>query len=140
MRSKSALHIHFETRAGKPSVFRITEPLIAAAKARSQTEIITTLGVDLADISWLPHVNGLVTSNDVIIDPKFPMRQLAQRASVLKWIHIIGAGIEPILPLDWLPSGVTLTNNSGIHVQKTGEFAAMALLMLGARLPEMIAN
>ena len=70
MRSKSALHIHFETRAGKPSVFRITEPLIAAAKARSQTEIITTLGVDLADISWLPHVNGLVTSNDVIIDPK----------------------------------------------------------------------
>jgi len=140
MRSKSALHIHFETRAGKPSVFRITEPLIAAAKARSQTEIITTLGVDLADISWLPHVNGLVTSNDVIIDPKFPMRQLAQRASVLKWIHIIGAGIEPLLPFDWLPSGVTLTNNSGIHSEKAAESATMVLLMLNSRFPAIVSN
>jgi phosphoglycerate dehydrogenase-like enzyme len=140
MRSKSALHIHFETRAGKPSVFRITEPLIAAAKARSHIEITTTLGADLADLCWLRQANGLITSNDIIIDPRFPMRQLAQRASALKWIHIIGAGIEPLLPLDWLPSDVTLTNNSGIHFEKAAESAAMVLLMLNSCIPAIVSN
>jgi phosphoglycerate dehydrogenase-like enzyme len=140
MRPKAALHIHFETRAGKPSVFRITEPLITAAKARSQTEIRTTLGTDLADLCWLAQANGLVTSNDIIRDPKFPMRQLAERASALKWIHIIGAGIEPLLPLDWLPSDVTLTNNSGVHFEKAVESATMVLLMLHSRIPAIIGN
>jgi phosphoglycerate dehydrogenase-like enzyme len=58
----------------------------------------------------------------------------------LRWIHIIGAGIEPLLPLDWLPDGVVLTNNSGIHIEKTREAATMALLMLNARIPAIVAN
>src|ERR1700721_2978967 len=72
--------------------------------------------------------------------PGFPLYGLGRVAPRLRWIHIIGAGIEPLLPLDWLPNGVVLTNNSGIHIEKTREAATMALLMLNARIPEILTN
>lgn len=135
------LHLRFETRASKPAVFRMTGPLIAAAKARSGLgELHTSLGEDLRDTGWLAAADGLITSNDLVRDPKFPISELAKVAPRLRWIHIIGAGIEPLLPLDWLPEGVTLTNNSGVHVEKMRESAAMALLMLNARLPAIVTN
>jgi phosphoglycerate dehydrogenase-like enzyme len=133
-------HIRFETCAGKPPVFRMTEALIAAAKARSGLEVRTSLGEDLCDTAWLAEAAGLVTSNDIVRDPKFPLAKLATAAPGLRWIHIIGAGIEPLLPLDWLPDGAVLTNNSGVHVEKTRESATMALLMLNARLPAIVNN
>jgi phosphoglycerate dehydrogenase-like enzyme len=135
-------HIHFETRAGKPSVFYMTRELVQAAYKRAKLGrgVRWTVGEDLRDMSWLATAEGLVTGNDLIVDPAFPKATLAVAAPKLRWIHIIGAGIEPLLPLDWLPKSVTLTNNSGVHVQKTGEFATMALLALCYRLPEMIDN
>jgi len=135
------LHLRFETRANKPSVFRFTEKLVASAQARSGlTDVRTSLGEDLRDLSWLRDAGGLVTSNDIVRDPRFPLGELATKAPRLRWIHIIGAGIEPLLPLDWLPDGVTLTNNSGIHVAKIREAATMALLMLNARIPTIVTN
>jgi phosphoglycerate dehydrogenase-like enzyme len=137
----SDLHLRFETRANKPAVFRFTETLIAAAKVRSRlAKIRISLGEDLRGLSWLGDANGLITSNDIVRDPRFPIAELATKAPQLRWIHIIGAGIEPLLPLDWLPDRVVLTNNSGIHVEKTRESATMALLMLNARLPEIDTN
>ena len=135
------MHIRFETRPTKPPVFRMTEPLIAAAKARSGlASTRVSLGEDLHDLDWIGGIDALVTSNDIIRDPKFPIGELASAAPRLRWIHIIGAGIEPLLPLDWLPSGVVLTNNSGVHVEKMRESATMALLMLNARLPAIVTN
>ena len=136
------MHIHFETRRKKPPVFKMTRALIEAALERAAlgAKLRTTLGSDLKDLSPLASAAGLVTSNDVIRDRRFPRAELALRAPALRWIHIIGAGIEPLLPLDWLPPRVTLTNNSGVHVRKIGEFAAMALLMLNARVPQIFAN
>jgi phosphoglycerate dehydrogenase-like enzyme len=123
-------------------VFKITRDLIAAARARNKIplRIKSTLGNDLADLSWLATAAAFVSSNDVVTDPRFPLRDLASAAPHLKLIHITGAGIEPLLPLDWLPKGVALTNNSGVHVRKTAEFAAMALLMLNARMPQIVTN
>ena len=79
-----------------------------------------------------------MTSNDILLEPDFPLTDLAHRAPRLRWIHIIGAGIEPLLPLDWLPAGAVLTNNSGVHVEKARELALMALLMLHGRLPALV--
>jgi phosphoglycerate dehydrogenase-like enzyme len=119
----------------------MTEPAIAAALTRSAlSHIRISLGEDLRDLDWLSEADVLVTSNDVIRDPGFPIGELATAAPQLRWIHIIGAGIEPLLPLAWLPDGVTLTNNSGIHVDKMRESAMMALLMLNARLPAIVTN
>jgi phosphoglycerate dehydrogenase-like enzyme len=135
------LHIHFETRSNKPGVFHITRALIAAAIARAgPMDLHLTLGEDLKQPGALASADGLVTSNDVLRDPRFPLLNLARFAPRLRWIHVIGAGIEPLLPLDWLPPGLTLTNNRGIHAPKAREFATMALLMLNSRMPAIHAN
>jgi phosphoglycerate dehydrogenase-like enzyme len=134
------MHLRFETRANKPAVFRMTEALVSAAKIRNNADVRTSLGEDLQDLSWLPDVTGFVTSNDVMRDPKFPIGKLAEAAPRLRWIHIIGAGIEPLVPFDWLPRHVALTNNSGVHFDKARESAMMVLLMLNARLPAILTN
>jgi phosphoglycerate dehydrogenase-like enzyme len=135
-------HIHFETRHDRPKVFQITRELVNAARRRNQVpaNVKSTLGTDLADLSPLATATAFVSSNDVVTDPRFPLRDLASTAPHLELIHITGAGIEPLLPLDWLPKGVALTNNSGVHAQKTAEFAAMAILMLNARMPQIVTN
>jgi phosphoglycerate dehydrogenase-like enzyme len=135
------VYLHFETRADKPSVFRFTDALIAAARERSGiTGLRTSLGENLRDLRWLHDADALIASNDIIRDPNFPIGNLASAAPRLRWIHIIGAGIEPLLPLDWLPDGMVLTNNSGVHVEKIREAATMALLMLNARIPAIVTN
>jgi phosphoglycerate dehydrogenase-like enzyme len=135
------LLVHFETKATKPPVFRMTADPIAAALMRSRLAgVRTTLGSDFASTGWIAEATGLVTSNDVLRDARFPLKDLARAAPKLRMIHIIGAGIEPLLPLDWLHAGVTLTNNSGVHADKIRESATMALLMLNARLPAMTTN
>jgi glyoxylate/hydroxypyruvate reductase len=143
--AEDIFRIHFETRSRKPDVFRFTDALIESAKSRNgwpgnDRRAATTLGHDLSDLSWLSDVQALVTSNDVIVDPGFPRDVLAERAPRLRWIHIIGAGIEPLLPLDWLPQRVILTNNSGVHFDKAAESATMILLMLNSRIPAMASN
>jgi phosphoglycerate dehydrogenase-like enzyme len=132
--------IHFETRKDRPRVFRYTEALVEAAIKRNQAGVVTSLGEDLKDMSWLRSATGLVTSNDVLCDPHFPLRTLGSEAPHLRWIHVSGAGIEPLLPLDWLPERVVLTNNSGVHAEKIRESAAMMLLMLHARVPAIATN
>jgi glyoxylate/hydroxypyruvate reductase len=133
-------HIHFETLSDRPRVFRMTEALISAAKARSKMNTPTSIGEDLHDLAWLSKAVGLVTHNDVLLNPKFPLRQLGASAPQLRWIHITGAGVEPLLPLDWLPRQTVLTNNSGVHADKVRESAAMMLLMLNSRVPTIVSN
>jgi phosphoglycerate dehydrogenase-like enzyme len=132
--------IHFETLSDRPRVFRMTEALIADAKSRNRMQIATSLGEDLRDLSWFSGAVGLVTHNDILIHPKFPLRKLAEAAPKLRWIHVTGAGIDPLLPLDWLPPEMVLTNNSGVHADKIRESSAMMLLMLNSRVPAIVSN
>jgi len=71
---------------------------------------------------------------EVLVGWKFPTAGLGTRAPALKWIQLTGAGVEHLLPLDWLPAKVKLTNCSGVHGPKQGEFATMALLMLHSHM------
>jgi glyoxylate/hydroxypyruvate reductase A len=70
----------------------------------------------------------------------FTPGNFAQRAPKLKWIQLTSAGVEHIMPFDWLPKGIILTNNSGVHAEQHGEFALTAILMLNHSVPVMIAN
>lgn len=56
-------------------------------------------------------------------------------ATNLAWIHVIGAGTDHLEPLEWVPAGVTLTNSSGVHADRAGEFIATGLLMLNSMIP-----
>ena len=69
-----------------------------------------------------------------------PTADLARVAPKLKWIHIIGAGVEHLCPMDWVPDGVQVVNNKGAHAAKAGEFALMAVLMLHNKLPAIVTH
>lgn len=63
---------------------------------------------------------------------------LANAAPKLRLIHVIGAGVEHLMPMDWLPPQVTMVNSKGIHAARAGEFGLMAVLMLHSRIPAIV--
>ncbi len=77
---------------------------------------------------------------EVLLTWNLPMENLGEVAPNLKWIHCIGAGVEHMLPMNWLPDGVTLTNNKGVHAAKAGEFGLMSILMLHSHIPAIVTN
>jgi phosphoglycerate dehydrogenase-like enzyme len=77
---------------------------------------------------------------DVLLTWDLPMVGLADVAPNLKWIHCIGAGVEHMLPMDWLPVGVQITNNKGVHASKAGEYGLMAVLMLHNHITRIVTN
>ena len=119
------------------AVFTITRERFEARLARYP---------DLADrldvvIDWdLDHFEESMRSAEVLVTWDLPTGNLKEKAPALRWIHVIGAGVEHLCPMDWLPPGVTVVNNRGTHADKGGEFAVMALLMLHNHLPAIIAN
>jgi phosphoglycerate dehydrogenase-like enzyme len=139
--ARKKLHVHFEDSIAKPDVFRLTAARIAAAARRNRAAaqlLHVTHGEDLRTLDdWVGRAQGLVSSADFLLHPRFPLRDLAQAAPQLRWIHVIGAGIERLLPLDWLHAGLRFTNNSGVHRPKMYEFALMSLTMLNARVPQL---
>ena len=115
-------------------VFQISPEQYEAAAARHRG---LAARVD-ATIAWdLASFDEAMRTAEVLIGWRFPREDLARRAPRLEWIHMTGAGIEHIMPLDWLPPGAVVTTNSGVHAQKAGEFAAMAMLMISNRIPSM---
>lgn len=94
-----------------------------------------------ATIDWdTDNFETSMADAEVLLCWNLPTENLAAIAPKLKWIHIIGAGVEHLLPLDWLPKGVTLTNNKGVHAAKAGEFGLMSVLMLHSHLPAIVTN
>ena len=77
---------------------------------------------------------------DVLVGWDFPTQNIRQQASRLQWIQLIGAGLDHLLPLDWLPSDITLTTGSGAHRPKADEFMMLSLLMMNNRIPEIVNN
>jgi phosphoglycerate dehydrogenase-like enzyme len=75
---------------------------------------------------------------DFMINWSPPRDRLRERAPRLVWIQTTGAGLDAILPLDWLPPGVTLTNNRGAHGAKAEDTVTLALLALHMRLPSFV--
>jgi phosphoglycerate dehydrogenase-like enzyme len=75
----------------------------------------------------------------VLVGFGLPARRIAELAD-LRWIHLVSAGVNHLLPLDWLPPRVALTNSSGVHAELAGEYGAAALLMLNFRVPAHASN
>jgi len=130
------LHLHLESFRKRPALFHLTEERWRAAAKRhaaAAKRLHVTIGWD-GDI-----IGEALKTADVMIDNSPPRDDLRSRAPRLKWIQTTGAGIDGLLPLDWLPSDIALTNNRGAHGPKAEESCAMAISLLNARLPQMIA-
>jgi phosphoglycerate dehydrogenase-like enzyme len=59
-------------------------------------------------------------------------------AKALKWVQSTSAGVEALLPL--LAPGTVLTNASGVHREKGGEFILTAVLMLNYAIPRFVSD
>ena len=92
-------------------------------------------------IDWdTDNFNQSMTDAEVMLTWNFPTENLTTVAPKLKWIHCSGSGVEHLTPMDWMPEGLTLTNNKGIHAAKAGEFGLMAVLMLHSHIPAVVSN
>ena len=119
------------------AVFTITRERFDAAAAR-YPHVARRLDVF---IDWdLDHFESSMRTAEVLVTWDLPTANLAGVAPNLRLIHIIGAGVEHLCPMDWVPDGVTVVNNRGAHADKAGEFGLMAVLMLHNRLPAIIGN
>lgn len=131
------LRVHIENSRGKNALYQITREQWSAACARHGA---LARRLD-ASIGWdgKPLENALEEAVAVIGVPARRER-LAARAPALKWLHSTSAGVDALLPLDWLPAGVAFTNNRGAHGVKAGQYMRMAYTLLHTRMPEIIAN
>jgi len=135
MTAARPLHVHFDSRRQADRVFHMTDALCAAALARHPQlagQVRLTTGWDLEGAS------EVFRFADAFVGFRIPTDIVKAKSGPLKFIHLIGAGVEHLRPLDWLPPDVTLTNNRGIHRQKAGEFILMALLLLNNRVPSLM--
>lgn len=77
---------------------------------------------------------------DVLLGWQFPTNNIREIAQNLKWIHVSSAGVNHLFPFDWMKDDLILTNSSGIHSKKAGEFGLMSILMLQNQMTKIITN
>ena len=127
----------FPTDAEGEKVFTITNEHFKKAlekfpEVREKVEIF---------IDWdEENFKSSMEKSEILLTWNFPKSNLKKVAPNLKWIHCISAGIEHLLPLDWMFDDLILTNNSGVHSKKSGEYGLMSVLMLQNHMPKIITN
>lgn len=133
------VHVHIENVSTYHKHVQVTpEWYEEAARRHPETarRIRTTIGWDYRTFDEEMRTAEVLVFMGLDFDPM----NFRQRAPELRWIQMTSAGVEHIMPFDWLPRSVVMTNNSGVHSEKHGEFALTAILMLNHNLPTLIAN
>jgi glyoxylate/hydroxypyruvate reductase len=72
---------------------------------------------------------------DILVAGRLDTALITSEAGSLRIIQCTSAGVEKYAPFDWLRASTSLTNASGVHADKVGEFGLMATLMLHERVP-----
>ncbi|QET06070.1 MULTISPECIES: NAD(P)-dependent oxidoreductase [Cupriavidus] len=135
--SADPLHIHIENSRAMMPVFTVHTDQYEAALGRHPdvaARIRTTWGHD-QDI-----YHDAMETADAMITYRFPHKTLRDDGKRLKLLQVLGAGVDYLLPLDWVPSGLQVLTNSGAHLPKAAQSGLMALLMLNARMPALMWN
>jgi phosphoglycerate dehydrogenase-like enzyme len=127
--------VHVENSSTLKPVFIVSREQYEAALTRHPDvarAVKTTMGFDAENF------DASIRGADALISYRFPRDDLANRAPRLKWIQVLGAGVDYMLPLDWVPPGLKLTTNFGAHVPKASQSALMAILMINSRIPTLM--
>lgn len=128
------IRVHFDSQLWKARYMRLDASAwaeVAARNAEAAADIAVSFGEDWSGLE------AALADAEVLLCQAKPPAEAVRKAPRLKLIMVTMAGVEKLLPLDWLPDGVRLANNSGTHAPKTREFAGMALAMLHFRLPHL---
>lgn len=131
------MHLHIDSLRWKPPHMHLT-PEVYEAAARRHPDLAAKLTVTF---SWDSEdfEKHMKTAN-ILFAQRFPKEKLATLAPELKWLNVPSAGVEYLMPLDWLPEHVVFTNNSGTHGPRAAESVTMAVMMLNSGMPRIIAN
>ena len=129
------LRIHLVNAPGIRAYWFEPERLRAQVRTvlKDRREVTVTVSDDSRVV--LPAMR----SAHVLVGFDLPVDRIGQLRD-LRWIHLVSAGVDHLLPLGWLPSRVALTNSSGVHAELAGEYGAAALLMLNFRVPAHASN
>jgi phosphoglycerate dehydrogenase-like enzyme len=74
----------------------------------------------------------------IIALAKLDVARARQAVPRLKWVQTTFAGVEGML--EKLPRGFRITNASGVHAEKGGEFILAAALMLAYQIPQFVTD
>lgn len=131
------LHLHIANSSRLGAVFEVTQARLDEALARHPDvarKARITIGRDGEGFE------EAMASADALFGWDFERAGLAELAPHLRWVHLQGAGVNHLLPFDWVPPGVTLTNCRGAHGKRASEYLIMAILALNNGLPAMVTN
>ncbi|MBM3598287.1 MAG: D-2-hydroxyacid dehydrogenase [Alphaproteobacteria bacterium] len=132
-RTQGPIPIYVQAVEAQPHVYAITRDIWKAGLKRHAAlakRLKPTFAWDTK-----PDMKALAAAEIIISGSRVDRAVIGPQTPNLKWLHVTAAGVEKLVPLDWLPKGAVLTNASGVHGPKSGEFAVMALLMLNDRMP-----
>ena len=101
-------------------------------KIKEQIELFIDWDEDNFDAS--------MQDTEILLTYDFPTINIKKIAPNLKWIHCTAAGVEHLSPFSWVFDGLTITNSSGVHAKKAGEYGLMSVLMLQNHIPKIITN
>ena len=86
------------------------------------------------------NFNSSMLNSKILLTYDFPTSNLKKIAPNLKWIHCTAAGVEHLTPFSWASKELIITNSSGVHAKKAGEYGLMSILMLQNHMPKIITN
>ena len=147
MTNNKKIKIHIKNNHGRPGTFpcdlegeknfTITKEHFEKA-LENETEIKDQIEFI---IDWdEDNFNSSMSSSDILLTYDFPTKNLKEIAPNLKWIHCTAAGVEHMFPFNWAYDGLKITNSSGVHAKKAGEFGLMSVLMLQNHIPKIVTN
>ena len=147
MTNNKKIKIHIKNNHGRPGTFpcdlegeknfTITKEHFEKA-LENETEIKDQIEFI---IDWdEDNFNSSMASSDILLTYDFPTKNLKEIAPNLKWIHCTAAGVEHMFPFNWAYDGLKITNSSGVHAKKAGEFGLMSVLMLQNHIPKIVTN
>ena len=147
MTNNKKIKIHIKNNHGRPGTFpcdlegeknfTITKEHFEKA-LENETEIKDQIEFI---IDWdEDNFNSSMSNSDILLTYDFPTKNLKEIAPNLKWIHCTAAGVEHMFPFNWAYDGLKITNSSGVHTKKAGEFGLMSVLMLQNHIPKIVTN
>lgn len=134
------MRIHIQNAPDDP-LFAITPRQWAEAAARAQA---SGAGHQLSFGETEGELAAAISEAEAVIAPPAPLAAVFPErghrdAPRLRLIFCTTAGVDGLAPFSRLPSDAVLVCNRGIHGEKAGEYAMMAILMLAMRMPALIA-
>lgn len=127
------IRIHVENNPATAEVYHVTPALFRTMVKKlpgMAGKIAVSFGNDPTKL------DAALKDAEILLTGGLDASNLASRAPRLKWVQSTSAGVEKLAP--YVPSGIVLTNASGVHMPKGGEYAMTALLMLNHRVPHFV--